>query len=476
MPFPTLEYALFLPISVLAYWSTPRNLRWLLLLVAGVVFLRFAGTYDAAVAFALGLANFLAGLAIESSGDTPKASVALWSVVLLDVGVLAWFKYRGLLADLFPALGPRGGPAGFQPIGLSYYTFQCIGYNLEIFWGRHSAERRVGRFLTSIFFFPKLVAGPIERPHHFLPQLGSSRQWYVDDLRRGALLIGWGLFKKCVIADRVSPVVDAIYANPSACSGWLLQLAILLYTVQVYCDFSGYTDIALGSARLMGIELAPNFNSPFSATSVTDFWRRWHISLSSWTSDYIYQPLSTYLSLTTGWRRLGTVVSILLAFLVIGVWHGASLTYVAFGLIQGAAVSAEFLWGSFRRKAKRPAPSSALGPRWRQAATIVFYACSCVFFRATSFSQAGYILSHALRGLGHLGSLQALDGHRHDLVIVGLLGAGLAVLRAATRGVSPLAVIDAQVPAVRWSLYYALVLAVLLLGLFGVNRFVYVQF
>ena len=483
MLFPSLEYVVFLPLAALAYHAVPARHRWAVLVATGVAFLGFVSPVHAAIALGMAAVNFGTGLGLERWADTPRGTRVLWLALLFDVGVLGYFKYQGFLLQNVNSLALLAGVAPpfraralLLPLGISYYTFQLIGYNLEIHWGRESAEKHFGRFAASVLFFPKLIAGPIERPHRFLAQLAASRPFRAEDLEAGLVQIGWGLFKKCVIADRVALVVDLVYQSPRELTGLPLLIGMFAYVVQVYNDFSGYTDIALGSARILGIELSPNFNHPFSARSVTDFWRRWHISLSSWTNDYIYKPLSMYVSLETNWGKGGLVLSILVTFFVLGFWHGPSFTFIVFGLIQGAAVSLEFVTQRTRGAAlaKLPARISDL---LRHAATLTFYALSCVFFRARTVGDAVYIISHAFRGVGDLRALQRFAPLTYHLGVLALFLAALGLLRA--RPVEWLAAQRAQRAQrtwARWPLYYAVIISVLVFGLFEINQFVYVQF
>jgi D-alanyl-lipoteichoic acid acyltransferase DltB (MBOAT superfamily) len=475
MAFCSLPYLVFFPLAALFYFAAPARHRWAVLVALGLVFLAWASPLAAAVAVAMAAVNFAAAIGLERWAETPRASRLLALVLAADVGALGWFKYQGFFADGANAVGAAlGHPLGLAPravllpLGISYYTFQVIGYVLEVHWGRESAERHFGAFLASILFFPKIALGPIERPHHFLPQLREGRPFSEGDLVLGLRRVGWGLFKKCVVADRIGLFVDAVYDRPHELTGLPLLLAVALYVPQIYCDFSGYTDIALGSAKVLGIDLAPNFDRPFSATSVTDFWRRWHISLSSWTGDYVHKPLSLAISMGTRWGKAGQVLAILASFFVLGFWHGASWGFVVFGLVHGAAVSVEMLLA--RPRAPRRIPAWAAN-----ALTVVFYAFSCTFFRARTVSDAVYVMGHAFVGLGGLGGFarfQWLEFHAVSLV---LLAAVLAAIRLRL-GPRPAEALAARPRWARWAADYALVIAIFLFGVFDTTHFVYVQF
>jgi len=310
------EYLILLIVSATAFFVVPFALRWAVLCAAGIAFLWYASPEAVVVAIAMTLVNYFAALRIEKHLDTQRAYGLLIATITVDVGALLGFKYIRFLPRLFdsahlPAL--KGAESLLLPLGISYYTFQCIGYLVEVYWGRSAAERHCGRLASSILFFPKLMAGPIERPHRFLLQLGAPTRMDLGNVGRGAEQVCLGVFRKCVIADRIGRIIDPVYKNFEGRPGIPLLVAIGLYTVQIYNDFSGYTDIALGTARIFGFELTPNFNRPFSARSVSEFWRRWHISLSSWTTDYVYKPLAIHLR---NWS-FGGSLAIVITFLVL---------------------------------------------------------------------------------------------------------------------------------------------------------------
>ena len=473
MLFTTLEYLIFFLLAAAAHHLTPGKHRWAVTVLAGLAFVSWASPIHAVAAVGMAAVNYGTAIAVDRWAETPRGTRFLWLALILDVGVLAYFKYQGFFVENVNALGGALGHspglharAVLLPLGISYYTFQLIGYNLEVHWGREAPERHFGRFLASVLFFPKLVAGPIERPHRFFGQ--TEKKATSDDVVIGLRRIGWGLFKKVVIADRVALFVDLVYQRPTDLHGLPLLVGIGLYTVQVYCDFSGYTDIALGSARVLGVELSPNFDRPFSARSITDFWRRWHISLSSWTNDYIYKPLSMWVSLSTRWGLGGVLLSVLVTFFVLGLWHGPRWSFVLFGLIHGAAVCLELL-----TQRPRAALAERLSPRAAalvaNALTVGFYAFSCVFFRARTVREALHVVSHAFRGLGDLGSLSLFQPLAfHGLILAGLLALYLGYRLLGPRGEErrgPRGIFD-----------YAMVMAIFVLGVFETNQFVYVQF
>lgn len=474
MLYHALEYTLFVAASLIAYYLVAPPHRWIVLVFGGGAFLAHAGLVNVVVALALATVNYATALLIERWAETRRAFLTVGVALFLDVAILVLFKYGSTIADHTQGLAAGMGGAGLVdlvlPVGLSYYAFQVIGYNLEVYWGRKPAERRFGPFCASIFFFPKLVAGPIERPHRFLPQLDQPKRVDWQVLASAIQQIGWGVFKKCVIADRIGLIIDPIYGAPHEYTGLALVAAIVLYPIQIYSDFSGYTDIALGTARLFGIELTPNFNRPFSARSISDFWRRWHISLSSWTNDYIYRPLS--MSMRSS--KIGTVSAVLITFLVLGCWHGPQLTFAVFGLLNGAAVAVESLTQRWRQGATRPAPR--LPDRLANLLTLAYFSITCVFFRAAHIQDTVHILGRSFVTLTDAAGLDYLLSQRLNLALVTFILVLIALVRSRLNPERP-AEDFARWPAwFRWPVYYAIAFSTILLGVFATDKFVYEQF
>lgn len=265
--------------------------------------------------------------------------------LLFNVGILFVFKYYNFFNDsLRTALNifniSYNAPTLklLLPVGISFYTFQVISYLADVYKGEQGAERHFGHFAVFVAFFPKLVAGPIERARNLLPQFYEKQEFDYQRASDGLKLIGWGLFKKMVIADRVAVYVNQVYNNPGDYTGAPVAMATVFYAIQVYCDFSGYTDIARGSALILGFRLMENFNRPYFSKSISEFWRRWHISLSSWLEDYIYTPI---LIKKRDWGLTAIIFSLLVTFITCGLWHGANWTFVIWGLLHGVMLSLE---------------------------------------------------------------------------------------------------------------------------------------
>ncbi|MGH8046042.1 MAG: MBOAT family O-acyltransferase, partial [Chthoniobacterales bacterium] len=327
MLFNSFQFALFFPIVVVLYYLAPFAWRWAILAAASCYF--YMAFVPAYILILLGVIviDYTAGLLIEPRKGWARKAL-LGTSLFANVGLLAYFKYFNFLTSnvhsLAQAIGwnyPQQILNVILPIGLSFHVFQSMSYTIEVYRGTERAERHFGIYALYVLFFPQLVAGPIERPQNLLHQFRKHHRFDYDRAVSGLRLILIGLFKKVVIADRLALVVDSVYANPAQHSSLELLLGTYFFAFQIYCDFSGYSDIARGAARLLGFELMVNFNAPYLARSVADFWRRWHISLSTWFRDYVYVPL--------GGNRLGAwrqAINLFVVFLLSGLWHGSAWT------------------------------------------------------------------------------------------------------------------------------------------------------
>jgi D-alanyl-lipoteichoic acid acyltransferase DltB (MBOAT superfamily) len=400
---------------------------------------------------------------------------ALLAVCLTgNLGMLGFFKYYNFFAESLSALGASLGltlhPSTLQiilPAGISFYTFQTMSYTLDIYRGRFQPVRDLGAYMAFVSFFPQLVAGPIERATHLLPQVCQVRRFDYTRACDGMRLILWGLFKKMVIADNVAAVADQLYGAPAAYSGPALALATFCFGLQIYTDFSAYSDIAAGTANLFGIELIRNFAYPYFAQNVAEFWRRWHISLSTWFRDYVYVPLGG--SRISAWR---TRFNVMITFLLSGLWHGASWNFVIWGGLNGLG----FLPATFRAKRPKVGPETApagagLLPSpavlLRIAATQAFIFLGWIFFRAKTLPQSWGVLRDILSVKGGAEGWQQAQAlvldHRHMFVIVAVF-LGVEWVRRGAWNVLTLSRLSERVAAV------ALTVAALQLPFWGIRR------
>ncbi|MBR1779936.1 MAG: MBOAT family protein, partial [Oscillospiraceae bacterium] len=327
MNFNSLEFLLFFPVVFILHWTLPHRFRWVLLLAASWMFYFWWNPWTGLLLVGTTLVSWLCARGIARTEQTAIRRALLVLALAVSLGCLGFFKYTGFFASL---VGLELSIQIILPVGISFYTFQTLSYVIDVYRGGVEPEGHFGYYALFVSFFPQLVAGPIERPENLLPQLRAERTLRAQNLTAGGWLLLEGYFKKIVVADTLAPYVDRVFGVPEAALGPEIVLATLLFGIQIYCDFSGYSSIARGTAALLGIDLMENFRRPYGARTVRELWRKWHISLTSWFTDYVYIPL--------GGSRRGLprqVVNILIVFLLSGLWHGAGWTFVLWGLIHG---------------------------------------------------------------------------------------------------------------------------------------------
>ncbi|MBQ7786449.1 MAG: MBOAT family protein [Clostridia bacterium] len=411
MLFNSAEFLIFFPIAALVYYLIPHKVRYLWLLACSYYFyMCWNPVYALLLLFSTAI-TYLCSLALEHAGSIARYTgarrplflkkVFITLSFLANLGVLSYFKYGNFLIDNLNALLSHlhivyQAPAidVLLPVGISFYTFQALGYTMDVYRDNIRAERNFLRYALFVSFFPQLVAGPIERSKNLLAQFTEVHKPEMEKIRSGFLLMLWGYFLKLVLSDRISIVVNTVYADPAAYPGWYLVVASVLFAFQIYCDFAGYSIIAKGAAEMMGFRLMDNFNAPYLSRSVSEFWRRWHISLSSWFKDYLYIPL--------GGNRKGVLrkhINLLIVFLVSGLWHGAEWSFVIWGLINGLYQTAGAALRPLRDRIVRLARMNrdTFSHRLLQMGiTFVLIDISWVFFRADSIHAAIQIFESML--------------------------------------------------------------------------------
>lgn len=452
----------FFAMILIIYYILPLRLRWGLLLGASIVFYVSA---DWKMLFLIGgsiAASYYAGLKIEQAEEEKQKRIWMAGCIVLLVAILMAFKYFGFFAE---AVGRMLGVTSFvfqlaMPLGISYYTFKIISYLVDVYKEKIDAEKHFGYYALYVCFFPQILCGPIERADHFIPQLKYGCRFEDRLAAQGLERIIIGLFKKLVIADRLAGYVGTIFDAPTAYPGLASLMAAGFYSIQIYCDFSGYSDMAIGMAQMLGIRTRENFNYPYFSRSIKEFWTRWHISLSSWLRDYIYIPL--------GGNRKGKLrknLNTLAVFLVSGIWHGSSLSFVFWGGLHG-------LWNMIS------APKKENTPVWRQILQVFITFCGVtvtwIFFRAKDLATAFTMIKHMVLGLGLsidqiTASLLPFTGDNtcaaHFLIICLLIlfQAVFEWRRARGKGTS-------------YGWIAAMLAITLLLGKFGSSSFLYGQF
>lgn len=391
----SIVYFIFLICTFIVYYISPAKYRNYVLTLASLIFYMYVKVSYVFLIISIIAANYLIAIKIGEATEKKLKTRFLYLSFLINIGILIYFKYWNFIIDnIFNISGNNPDKSNFLivevilPLGLSFYIFQTIGYVLDIYRGSLKAEKNFLKFSLFTLFFPKLLVGPIERAKNLLPQLAIEHKFNKDNLIEGVRLISWGLFKKLVVADRISMYVDAVYLHLPQHNSLTFWLATFLYPIQVYADFSGYTDIAIGTAKLFGINLMENFKQPLLARNVSDFWRRWHISLSSWVNDYIFNPI---LYKRRDWGNVGVFYALIISFIVIGVWHGASWNFVVFGLLQAFALFYDLITKNSRRKISKKIPGFIYN-NLSILLTFLFFTFSLMIFRTTSMGQASSIL------------------------------------------------------------------------------------
>ncbi len=492
MLFNSLHFLLFFIALFIGYYGVPERFRrWLLLLASCYFYMAYVPKYIL-ILFFLIATDFFLGLRMERVEGAKRKWLLVISV-LLNLGTLFLFKYFnffneniGALAQLlhwhYPDLLLRVA----LPIGLSFHVFQSLSYVIEVYKKKVEPERDLGRYALYVLFFSQLVAGPIERPQHFLPQLQQSHPFQPSNVRKGLEIMLLGFFKKLVIADNLALIVDRVYGKGVEENGFVLLLAAFAFTYQLYCDFSGYSDIAVGSALVFGYDLTNNFRRPFASRSIAEFWRRWHISLSNWLRDYLYNPLvfsGKHLS------KGRIYMSLVVTFTLIGLWHGANWTYVAMGMLHGAYLVISSVTADVRKRFVAAIGLSKF-PRlhqvWQTIVVFLLVTASFIFFRAVNLTQAGQIL----KGIVHAptGFLLFLSQWRAWLTPAGI-GMGIKSLLILMVSIGCLEwiqflqekkntpfIFDQRSRALRYTYYYLLLFAVLCFGYFEAQSFIYFQF
>lgn len=475
MKFNSFVFLPFFAAVVILYYLIPRrNWQRSVLIAASLFFVAQAGPLSLVVIILAAAANYFLGMAIEARRDKRGGGILFYTGIAINVGNLFLFKYIGFFLQNLNALTHSLSfkislPAMdlLLPLGISFYTFQALGYLIDIRRENIPAERSFWSFLNYILFFPKLLAGPIERAQLFLSQETGAKTLLAGNFSAGMKLVIWGFFQKLVVADRIAIYVNSVYNHVDRHAGVTLLVCSIFYVFQVYADFSGYTDIARGLARMLGYDLMLNFRRPLLSTSVTDFWRRWHISLSSWVNDFVYTPLSLQ------FRALGPAgvsAALFISFILVGAWHGASWTFVSFGILQGVLLVGEMLASK---------PLKRLGaalPAWfaRTSGTLITFAfvtVSLVFFRSPSLNTAWNVLS----GI-HLGGRLFVTPASYFLYSL----LGILVLLAHDLAGEFLHKNIFRIRS-RWFLvrsmpYALLVVAILAIGVFDGGQFIYFNF
>ncbi len=485
------------------YFLTPSKYRWLLLLTASYYFYScWKPEYLLILASGTLIDFFLARLIHQSPAGTGKRKAYLLLSLILNIGGLLLFKYLNFFSESFVSLLSSFNIALqlptfqlLQPVGISYYTFKKISYIVDIYREQQEPSRHLGKFALYLSFFPQLAAGPIDRARDLLPQFDRAPGFNFPRVLDGLKLFVWGLFKKVVIADRLAVMVEQVYSRPDNYPGISLALATLFFSFQVYADFSGYTDMAIGIGQVFGFSFADNFNRPYSAGTLQEFWNRWHMSFTSWLRDYLFLPIAYGLSRRIKTAEIWTVraetwayvTGTLSTMLICGLWHGAAWTFVLWGGFHGLLLVAAFATRKKRKKWRRPirrSPLKKIYQRFRILSTFSLVTFLWIFFRANTaahaFSMAARILNPAQWAIQPrkewIKTYLMLGQSKWEILIV-LAGLGLMLIIHKLQAHEGMRQMFSQKPLLlRWFLYILLVLAVMNLGMVKEVPFIYFEF
>jgi D-alanyl-lipoteichoic acid acyltransferase DltB (MBOAT superfamily) len=492
MLFNSLEFLVFFPVVTIIYFLLPHKWRWLHLLIASCVFYAAFIPAYILILFATIIIDYIAGILIENAAQ-PRRKMFLALSIVANVGVLAIFKYYNFFVENVNVLLDSVGITSYDvplwniilPIGLSFHTFQAMSYTIEVYRGKEKAERHFGIYALYVMFYPQLVAGPIERPQNILHQFHERKYFKYENVTTGLKLMMWGMFKKVVIADRLAGFTDPVFNDPHSHPPLVIIIAILFFSIQIFCDFSGYSDIALGSARVMGFSLMKNFDKPYHSKNISEFWKRWHISLSTWFRDYLYISLGGNRVSVPRWY-----FNLFFVFLVSGFWHGAAWTFIIWGALHGVYLVAAIILDKPKKAIKDTIGLSKL-PKLDTAqqvlVTFALVAIAWVFFRANSVPDAIYILGKIPAGvadgvkvaLGQLSPHVALANmpvYGIDLVLSFAVIAFLEVIHIIQTKQNMIYAINNKPIYIRWGVYYAMILMIIFLGVYENRQFIYFQF
>ena len=480
MLFTSIEYFLFLPIIVMLSYLMSHKFRWLILLSASYYFYAYWRFDFLLLVIVSTIIDYWAGIKMSKFEQKMKRRKYLYISIFSNIGMLFFFKYLGFfneqarsLFSLFEINYPIDELDILLPIGISFYTFQTLSYTIDVYRGNRKAERHLGYFALYVSFFPQLIAGPIERSTSLLPQLRKKIKFDWVNISKGSRLIIWGLFKKLIIADYLVLLFKPIMSNPELFSGSYFFVAMLAAAIWIYADFSGYTDIAIGSARLMGIKLMPNFKRPYFSESISELWQRWHISLTSWVNDYFFKPLIRRAK--SRWSRYLAIVFI---FFIIGFWHKASWNLIAFGILHSIYIISNRITRKTRRRLVNNIFSnkSLLRKYLNIMLTFFFWMYSSALFVSDSIENSFYIMTQIFTETPRVLKFDIPGLITADLVVI-LVGFTILFFAEAINRKTLENPFDSITNIfIRWPVYFIMIFLLIIFGHQTSNDFFYFQF
>jgi alginate O-acetyltransferase complex protein AlgI len=489
LSFVSIQFLIFFPVVTIIYYILPQTKRWIWLLAASYFFyMSWNAQYGILLAVSTAITYFSGILIAKADRRNAVKIKKAWVAAsfVLNLGILVIFKYLNffdeIYADISSFLGmpvERLESGLLLPVGISFYTFQALSYTVDVYRGDLKPERHFGKYALFVSFFPQLVAGPIEKSKDLLPQFSKTHNFDYNRARRGFLLMLWGFFQKVVVADRLGQLVNTVYSSPSKYAGVEIAIASIFFAFQIYCDFAGYSNIAIGAAQVLGFSLSTNFSRPYFSLSIKEFWRRWHITLGAWFRDYLYIPL--------GGNRCSAArhcLNLFIVFAVCGLWHGASFTFVIWGILHGLYQIFGLLFKPARQKAAKLLkinPDSRASRFAKAVFTFLLVDFAWIFFRAETLSDAllliGNLFQPANLADGALFQLGLTAPEFYAAVL------GIAIILAAdllSRKIDIRTLLLQRNLITRWAVYLSASLVILIFGVYGsqytAQQFIYFQF
>jgi len=478
MIFNSQEFIIFFPLVAALYFLFPIKYRWSILLIASFVFYMFWKPEYIIILLISSFTDYFAALFIFKYRNSSKKKFFLFVSIFINLLILVSFKYYNFISE---NLNWGLSYLDFQkqlpllnvllPVGISFYTFQAMSYTIDVYRRKVMPERNFLRFELYVLFFPQLVAGPIERTNALLPQVNTPHRFNAERLSTGLKLMALGFFMKIAIADNLALIVTEVFSKPNSYFGWDIILATFLFAIQIYCDFAGYTNIARGAAHILGIDLLKNFKQPYFAISIRDFWKRWHISLSTWFRDYLYLPLGGKRVIKWRWYY-----NLFITFIISGIWHGANWTFLIWGAIHGSVYLAETI---FRSKIKKNVnitnkiDNSLIIKLARIFFTFIIVCFSWIFFRANNINEAFVLIDNMLQ-------IKSILPHfsfdRKLLLIFFILISLLFIIDKIEYKTDLNKYLQTKNIIFRWTVYYIIIFSIIGFGNWELNEFIYFQF
>lgn len=495
MSFNSIQFLFFFPIVAVLYFAIPHKIRWFWLLIASYYFYMSWNPKYAILIFTSTLITYTGGLLIEKANEIKdkKLSVRVRKLLVFlsisgNLSILFLFKYYNFFSNtlkgVFSYFHMDINMPTFNfllPVGISFYTFQALSYIVDIYRKDVKAEKHLGKYALFVSFFPQLLSGPIQKSKDFLPQIDERHYFDYDRVKNGLLLMLWGYFQKTMVADRLGEFVNTVYSNPAKNKGFIIILATIFFAFQLYCDFSSYSDMAIGAAEVMGFRLCKNFETPYFSKSIKEFWRRWHMSLTSWFKDYLYFPLGG-----SRCSKLRTYFNIMVVFLVSGLWHGAALNFLVWGFLHGLYQIFENILKPIREKIVKilHIRTNVFSYRLNQVLiNFILVDFAWIFFRAASLRDALILIKNMI----YLDPLIFIDGSLFKLGLdqlnffMAMMSLGIVLAaNLLQRKINLRNELSKQNAVFRWSLYLAAVLVIIIFGIYGQSynpkQFIYSRF